>query len=188
MGEFVMGHLDVTLERASALRKAGLARYGTTMRWLTVEHGLTEIERFIEFVHPANLDDFLTDENRTTAQRALDGVNLPASILTNAPREHADRVLNWLGLDSRFEHVFDIRFNRMKGKPHRAAYEVALEKTGAKPDETLFADDVLEYLLPFRDIGGHVVQVGTEPTNEPGVGSMRSIADLADVVSRGRRG
>lgn len=188
MGDFVAEHLNVSSERATDLRKAGLARHGTTMRWLMVEHGLTEIERFIDFVHPGNLDDFLSENDRKTAQHALAAVDLPASILTNAPREHADRVLNWLGLESRFEYVFDIRYNRMRGKPHRSAYEVALEKSGANPSGTLFADDVLEYLLPFRDLGGHVCQVGPEPTYEPGVGSMRSIADLADIVSDVRRG
>lgn len=183
MGEYVAQHLGVPADRAAVLRREGLARHGTTLRWLMVEHNVTDLDGFMDFVHPVDLGDFLTADDRKTAQRALREVDLPASVLTNGPLEHAHRVLRWLGLESRFEHVFDIRLNKMKGKPHISAYTTALETTGANPSETLFADDVLEYLLPFRDLGGHAFQVGPIPPREPGIGSMPSIGKLAQTVS-----
>ncbi len=121
MGEFIVRHLGVSNDRADELRRSGLAQYGITLKWLMQEHDLTEIEEFIEFVHPTNLGEFLTDEDRRTARNTLDEIDLPASILTNAPMEHAERVLEWLGIRGRFEHVLDIRLNKLGGKPAPSA-------------------------------------------------------------------
>ncbi|MBU8913144.1 MAG: pyrimidine 5'-nucleotidase [Spirochaetales bacterium] len=188
MGEFMVRHLDVSHERAVELRRSGLARHGTTLKWLIQEHDLTEIEEFIEFVHPTNLGEFLTDEDRRAAQDTLDEIDLPASILTNAPKEHAERVLRWLGIRGRFEHVFDIRFNSLAGKPALSAYSRALENAGAEPGSTLFADDVLQYLLPFRDLGGHAVHVAAESAREPGISTIGSIAELVSIIQHLRSG
>lgn len=188
MADYIVEHLNVSRERAQELRREGLARHGTTLRWLMVEHGMTEVERFLDYVHPENLGEFLTEEHRATAQHALRSIDLPASILTNSPREHAARVLGWLGLEHRFDHVFDIRLNQMKGKPHRSAYYQALRTMGAKASETLYADDVLEYVLPFRDLGGYAYLVGEAAEPQSGVGSMPSIAELAETVSELRSG
>ena len=182
MGEFMVRHLDVAHDRAAELRRSGLVRHGTTLKWLMQEHDLAEIEEFIEFVHPTNLGEFLTDGDRRAVQDALDEIDLPASILTNAPMEHAERVLQWLGIRDRFEHVFDIRVNNLAGKPAPSAYSRALENAGAEPDTTLFADDVLQYLLPFRDLGGHAVHIAAESAQEPGVSTIGSIAELAGII------
>ena len=182
MGEFMVRHLDVAHDRAAELRQSGLARHGTTLKWLMQEHDLEEAEEFIEFVHPTNLGEFLTDGDRKIAQETLDGIDLPASILTNAPMEHAERVLGWLGIRDRFEHVFDIRLNGLAGKPEPSVYRRALEIADVEPDTTLFADDVLQYLLPFRDLGGYAVHVATESAQEPGISTVGSIAELAGII------
>jgi len=183
MGEFVVRHLDVPLDAANTLRRAGLARYGTTLKWLMTEHSLTDIEGFIEFVHPRDLGGFLTPADRETAQQTLDALALPASILTNAPSEHAEMVLDWLGIRDRFEHVFDIRFNGFTGKPEPAVYRRALKIAGRQPGTTLFADDVLQYLLPFRDLGGYAVHISDESAQEPGILTAGSVGELANVIS-----
>ena len=188
MGQFVVGHLKVSEERAAELRRSGLARHGTTLRWLMKEHDLTEIETFIEYVHPADLGDFLTADDRLIVQEALRTTELPASVLTNAPIEHASRVLRWLGIEGRFDHVFDIRFNRLTGKPAPEVYGRALEIAGAAPGRTLFADDVLQYLLPFRDLGGHAVHIAAESAGEPGISTIGSISGLASIIEHLRSG
>ena len=182
MGEFVVRHLEVSRDRATELRKSGLARYGTTLRWLMDEHNLADVEAFIEFVHPSDLGKFLTAEDRTIARDILDEIKLPASILTNAPMEHAEHVLQFLGIRDRFEHIFDIRFHDFTGKPDPSVYTRALDIAGVKPGATLFADDVLQYLLPFRDLGGHAVHVANESAQEPGISTIGSIAELARVI------
>jgi putative hydrolase of the HAD superfamily len=187
MGKFVESYLGVGEEEADSLRRQGLREHGTTLRWLVSDHGLPDVEEFISFVHPTDLDNYLTQADRDTARETLAVIDLPASILTNAPREHADRVLHWLGLDGRFENVFDIRQNNFVGKPARPAYEAALGTIGVTPGQTLFVDDVLQYLLPFRDMGGHVVHVSNEPSQEPGIATISGIGELVSIVDRARR-
>lgn len=186
MGEFVARYLSLSDEEADTRRRHGLRRYGTTLKWLIHEHRLIDVEGFIEFVHPTDLDSFLTEDDRLAAQSALAMLDMPAAILTNAPMEHAMRVLEWLGLERRFEHIVDIRANGWVGKPARSAYESALARTGARPEATLFADDVLQYVLPFRDMGGRAVHVADEPAGEPGVTTIGGIAELASIIRPAR--
>jgi putative hydrolase of the HAD superfamily len=187
MSEFVAGYLGLSAEQATEQRRHGLRKYGTTMSWLVHEHGLTDVEEFIDFVHPRDLDTYLTENDRSTAQSVFRELDIPASILTNAPREHADRVLTWLGISQRFDHIFDIRANSFQGKPARSAYEHALDTVGASAEATLFVDDVLQYVLAFRDMGGHAVHVSDEPDHEPGVTTISSLSDLVTLVEKKRR-
>jgi len=182
MSEFIVGMLNVSPERAGVLRREGLAQHGTTLKWLMDECSLTEVEAFIDFVHPTNLDEFLTEEDRRAAREFLEEITLPASILTNSPREHAEYVLDWLGIRDRFDHVFDIRFNNFAGKPARDVYIRALGIMGAEAESTLFADDVLQYVLPFRDLGGQAVHISNESADEPGVLTATSIAELVEII------
>ena len=186
MSEFVERYLRIGPEEATNLRKYGLRRYGTTMSWLVREHGLTDVEEFIEYVHPTDLDSYLTQEDRFAAQEALRSIGRRASILTNAPREHAERVVRWLGIENCIEHIFDIRSNGFVGKPAPTAYESALQAVGAQPHSTLFVDDVLQYVLPFRDMGGYAVHVTDEPKHEPGVETIGSLPELVPLLERER--
>lgn len=182
MGDYVAQHLDLPPTKATEMRRDGLARHGTTLRWLVEEYALDDVEQFIDYVHPKDLNEFLTEKDRQTAQKVLREIGLPASVITNSPLEHAERVLDWLGLKNRFEHIFDLRFNGFAGKPDKAVYRRALDTVGHAAERTLFADDVLQYLLPFRDLGGYAVHIAAESAGEPGIITIGSIAELADIV------
>ena len=158
MTEYVADRLAVSLENAQSLRREKVRVHGSTLRWLTDSVGI-DMEDYLDAVHPRDPESWIGQEHSVAAQTALDQVDLPASILTNSPLEHAERVLACLGIRSRFRHVFDLRWSRFVGKPARSVYERALEATGTPADETLLVDDVLQYLLPFRSLGGQIVQV-----------------------------
>ena len=56
-----------------------------------------------------------------------------------------------------------------------------LSAIGTRADETLLVDDVLQYLLPFRRLGGQVVQMsdsGTEHATVPRVGTLKELVPL----------
>ncbi len=186
MGEFVARYLKISNEEASDMRRRGLHAYGTTMSWLVHEHGLDNVEEFIDYVHPRDLDSYLSNDDRVAAQTVLKTLDLPSSVLTNAPREHADRILEWLGIAGEIDQIFDIRSNNFMGKPARSAYQTALAAVGARPDTTLFVDDVLQYVLPFRDMGGHAVHVSDEAKHEPGITTIRSLVELVPLVEQER--
>ena len=185
MTEYVARYLNVPLEEAATRRKSYWKRYGTTLKGLLSQHGFNRVDEYLAHVHPTNLQDFILHDPGLGA--LLDSLPMPKSILTNSPQEHALRVLDYLGVRDRFEHIFDLRFNGYEGKPVRSAYARALEKIGRRPEEVLFADDLLEYLLPFREMGGHVVLVGERTGVEDeagrlGVPRLRSLYELPTLM------
>ncbi len=179
MTEYVARFLNVSLDEATTRRKSYWRRYGTTLKGLLSQHAFDRVDEYLAHVHPTNLQDYILLDPHVGA--LLDSIPLPKSILTNSPREHAVRVLDYLGIRDRFEHIFDLRFNGFDGKPIRSAYGRALETVGRRAEEVLFVDDRLEYLLPFREMGGHVVLVSEEAEAEAaasGVPRIRSLHEL----------
>ncbi|MGB9685138.1 MAG: HAD-IA family hydrolase, partial [Rectinema subterraneum] len=82
---------------------------------------------------------------------------LPKAVLTNAPREHAERILAKLGIAECFIGVYDIWFNELLGKPNPKAYLRALDASGFALGETLFVDDLPKYVKGYADLGGPAV-------------------------------
>ena len=158
MTDFVADQLSVSPAEAQTLRRQNVRLHGSTLRWLSESVGV-DLEQYLEAVHPSDPETWIGPEHSIAAQDTLNRIDMPASILTNSPREHAERVLECLGVRNRFEYLFDLRWSGFTGKPAQTVYERALESTGVSADETLLVDDVLQYLLPFRSLGGHVVQI-----------------------------
>jgi putative hydrolase of the HAD superfamily len=157
MTGFVAKHLNIDHGEAQTIRQAGFRKHGTTLRWLQLEAGLRDAEEFLDFVHPANLEDYLSP--RPGLRQLLLSLDLPKAILTNAPRSHALRVLRFFGIEDCFDSIFDLQSNAYEGKPHRSAYERCLSGLGKGASEAVFIDDIPEYLATFREMGGHCVLV-----------------------------
>jgi len=188
MTRFVADYLGVDAARADELRRDARERYGTTLAWLREAHGLRDVDAYMEAVHPADLSPWITAEHATEAREALDAIDLPASVLTNGPREHAERVLDRLGVSDRFERLFDLRSNGLEGKPAPAAYLRALGALSIRPESTLFVDDMLQYLLPFRDLGGMVVHMSAPGPAAPEIPVIGSLRELVPIIYPNRSG
>ena len=91
MTRYVAEWLGVPMAEAEIQRRTNLKRFGTTLRWLVTEHDLTDVDHFLDAVHPTDLDQFLTEKDREQAQETLHEIDVPAAILTNSPMEHARR-------------------------------------------------------------------------------------------------
>jgi putative hydrolase of the HAD superfamily len=74
--------------------------------------------------------------------------------MTNSPREHALRIVKKLGIEKFFPAIFDIRFHRLKGKPHAEAFNRVLDVIGTSPEHCLFVDDGRAYIEGYRALGG----------------------------------
>lgn len=182
MGEFAATYLGTSPQRAMEMRRERSSEYGTTLEWLMGERGFRDPEAFFASVHPDGEESCL--EADPAIARALDSIPLPKSILTNAPREHADRVLAKLGLTDRFEAVYDIRFCSLKGKPRPGAFSSVLAACGARPEETLFIDDIPRYVEGFMTLGGLGVVVDELDRHpETRLRRIRSLAELPDLVA-----
>lgn len=167
INSYVARFLGVTEEEAKRLRHERAREYGTTLQWLRQVHGFDQVDDYMQAVHPVEMSDFLDkNPNLISIIRALP---MKKSILTNSPREHAERVLAYLEIASEFEHLFDLRYNNFVGKPAPEVYERILSTIGHTPEETLFIDDVPGYLEPFRAMGGHALlidELGRHPKTD----------------------
>lgn len=182
MTRFVANFLGVDHATADELRREARERHGTTLAWLLEEVGLEHADPYLEAVHPVDLSPWITDEHAAEAQAALSAIDLPASVLTNGPREHAERVLDRLGLSDRFDRVFDLRSNGFVGKPAPSVYQRVLDELDIRANTTLFVDDVVQYLLPFRDLGGNVVQVTASGPSDTEIPAIEALRDLVPIV------
>jgi putative hydrolase of the HAD superfamily len=103
---------------------------------------------------------------------------LPKSIFTNSTREHAERVLEILGVRRHFEHIFDIRVGGWITKPDPRVYEHVLTALGIRAEECLFVDDSAMNLEGAQALGLHTVQVVEGGGDKSAPGADYLISDL----------
>ena len=155
--KFISELLNISMEESrethiDLIQKRG---YGTTIEWLLAEKGFIDIESYYEAINPEDEADSLPPD--PGLDNFLSSIHLPKAVLTNSTMVHAERILNKLGIKKHFNHIFDIRFNNFKGKPHKGAFLRALEVMGADLSSTLFIDDYPEYVAGYLRIGGRAL-------------------------------
>jgi putative hydrolase of the HAD superfamily len=177
--EFIASYLGLSIEEAIAERKKRITHYGTTLEWLMAEKGFTDIEAYFKAVHPEDEADTLPPDPELRS--FLQGLPCPYAIMTNAPIEHAERLLNRLGIEDLFTEIFDIRMLHYKGKPRSDAFHFVLESLKTKIEEALFIDDVPNYVEGFLNIGGRGILID-ELDEFPGY-PHEKIHNLRDLAS-----
>ena len=155
----VVDFLGTDLEAATELRHKNVPYYSTTLEWLR-SRGLTDVEGYFAKVHPDNEADELAYDK--DLRSFLQSIEQKKIVLTNAPREHADRVLEKLKIADLFSAVVDIRACGLLGKPYANSYKIALEKCGGTIDDTIFLDDQYKYTDGFEALGGTALLVGNK--------------------------
>ncbi len=151
IGEYVQQRLGLGAEEAQAVRRHFYTTYGTTLRGLQQRYGFADTEEYLNFVHDVAIEELLQQNGDLDA--ALGRLPVPKVIFTNSPREHAERVLNRLGIAHHFEQLFDLRYFNFVGKPDPAAYEHILEKLGVAGREALLFEDTPHNLGPAKALG-----------------------------------
>ena len=184
MLECVANFFHCTMDEAIALRSERIVHYSTTLEWLRSE-GLTDIEGFLAHVHPSNEAEELPPQ--PGLRDFLISLNMPMSILTNAPHEHADTVLGKLGIADLFEAVTDIRDAGFNGKPYPDSYMAALKKVGATIENTLFLDDMQKYTDGWVALGGTAVLIGS-PNGKPLAEDAESMKKARAANTSGKTG
>lgn len=154
---FVAEYLNIDEQQADALRHGQIGRYGTTLQWLRVCHGLSNPEPFIRAVHPDNINNYV--EPLPELREMLENLPGPYALLTNSPKEHADRVLSALGIPDLFPQIWDLRRLGFRGKPQRSAYERVLGDIGILPNEAILVDDSPANIAGFQAVGGKTLFV-----------------------------
>lgn len=181
MMAFAAERLGLSAAETAARRREALREYGTTLEWLRAEHGPIDPDQYYAAVHPEGEESILSPDPEL--DRLLKAHPARKWVFTNSPIEYAERVLARLGLRSRFEGVFDIRFCGFYGKPHPEAFELVLRAIGGSVRDTAFIDDSLRSVEAYRAMGGTAIlvdELGRHP--RAAVPVLRDVKDFPSVL------
>ncbi|MFI3256671.1 MAG: HAD-IA family hydrolase [Spirochaetales bacterium] len=156
---FVADFFHVPVEEARQLRIKGLKKYGTTVEWLRTDHNFRDMSEYFESVHPDYETDEVEYDPRLRPFLQILKKVFHLSVLTNAPKIHASRILRHLNITDLFDGIYDLESNNFLGKPHKDAYLKAIEEQEFTVSQTLFFDDHPSYVKGFTDIGGKGVLI-----------------------------
>jgi putative hydrolase of the HAD superfamily len=104
MGEFIAERFGVSQEEAQRMRKTYYYEYGTTLAGLMRLHNVPP-NAFLDYVHDIDLSVI---EPAPDLRDALDALPGRKFVFTNGSRRHAESVIARLGIDGRFDDLYDI--------------------------------------------------------------------------------
>lgn len=136
--DYVVKLIGATPDEAHRLQKDYYRRYGTTLRGLMIEHGISP-DGFLEYVHDIDHSVVAPDPRLGAAIERLPGRRF---IMTNGTRRHAAAVADRLGITEHFEDVFDIVAADLLPKPHRETYEKFFAEAGIDPTRAAMFEDL----------------------------------------------
>jgi len=162
IGEFVSAWLKISAEEARRVQKDYYRRYGTTMRGMMTEHGV-RADDYLAYVHKIDHSPLQPNPAMGAAIAKLPGRKL---ILTNGSTDHADKVLERLGIGAHFEAVFDIIAAELEPKPAPQTYQKFLRAHGVNPATSAMFEDLARNLVVPHQLGMTTVLVVPDGTRE----------------------
>src|SRR6202045_3153304 len=162
IGEFVSAWLKVSADEARRIQKDYYRRYGTTMRGMMTEHGV-RADDYLAYVHQIDHSPLQPNPAMGAAIARLRGRKL---ILTNGSTDHADKVLQRLGIGSHFEAVFHIIAAELEPKPAPQTYHKFLRDHGVDPLKSAMFEDLARNLVIPHQLGMTTVLVVPDGSKE----------------------
>lgn len=149
MKRFIAHLLDVPIDQAHALQKQYYRDYGTTLRGLMTVHGI-DPGGFLDFVHDI---DHGVLEPAPRLDRALERLPGRKVVFTNGSRPHAEKVLRALGIEDRFDAIFDIVDADYIPKPDPRPYGHLARQLGIELTRAAMVEDLERNLVPAAELG-----------------------------------
>ena len=155
MNDYMVRHLDLTLQSAAELRQRYWNHYGATLLGLVRHHGV----KASHFLHETHRLPGLEGRLRTSAhdRAALKQLRGRKFILTNAPRAYALRVLTTLRLADCFDAVISIEdmtmFGHLRPKPDARMFAHIAAWLKVRPDDCVLVEDTLAHQKAARRVG-----------------------------------
>lgn len=183
MDHYITDSLGFVPVDVKKMRNELFYEYGTTLRGLKTLYDIDE-RAFLDFVHDVPLDRFLQKD-----VVLVDTLSLFPNrkiIFTNASQDHAERVIEILGIDEFFSEIIDILQISPYCKPMPEAYHKALEISGlSNPADCVVIDDSPRNLKTASEMGFFTIQVGSDTRCPYADAAILTIADLPDVIPAG---
>jgi putative hydrolase of the HAD superfamily len=155
IGEFIGAYLKISAEEARIIQKDYYRRYGTSMRGMMTEHGV-HADDYLAYVHQIDHSPLEPNPAMGAAIATLPGRKL---ILTNGSTDHAEAVLNRLGIGEHFEAVFDIIAADLEPKPAARTYQKFLSDHAVDPQKSAMFEDLARNLVVPHQLGMTTVLV-----------------------------
>ncbi|MDX8398514.1 MAG: pyrimidine 5'-nucleotidase [Mariprofundaceae bacterium] len=150
MNAFVCRELGIAHDQADHLRVHYWRKYGSTLRGLVLHHGI-EPEPFLQEVHDIQAHEIL--QENSALNQALSLLKMAKVIHTNGSIEHAQRILDALGVAQHFNQIYDIRFHDYRPKPCKTTLQMLLAEQGVQASRCLVIDDMQENLAVAKRLG-----------------------------------
>jgi putative hydrolase of the HAD superfamily len=155
-------YLKVGADEARRIQKDYYRRYGTSMRGMMTEHGV-RADDFLAYVHQIDHSPLEPNPAMGAAIAKLRGRKL---VLTNGSTDHAEKVLQHLGIDAHFEAVFDIIAADLEPKPAPQTYQKFLRDHDINPQTSAMFEDLARNLVIPHRLGMTTVLVVPDGTRE----------------------
>lgn len=162
IGEFISTYLKISPEEARFVQKDYYRRYGTSMRGMMTEHGV-HADDYLAYVHKIDHSPLEPNPIMGAAIAKLPGRKL---ILTNGSTDHAEAVLNRLGIGEHFEAVFDIIAAELEPKPATRTYQKFLADHAVDPHKSAMFEDLARNLVVPHQLGMTTVLVVPDGSQE----------------------
>ncbi len=155
---FICERLDLDWDDAHKIQKSYFREHGTTMRGMMSNHG-TDPDDFLAFVHDIDLAAVPRDDRLDAALSRLPGRKI---VFTNGSVDHAQRVMEKVGVAEHFETIFDIVASEFTPKPEPSVYQQLIDSHAIRPETAVMVEDMARNLEPAAALGMTCVWVHTE--------------------------
>jgi len=185
MTAYLQQQLQLSEEDAGKLRAHYWRRYGATLLGMMRHHG-TDPEHFLRETHALpDLSVMVVYERGLAAMlRRLPGRKL---VLSNAPRQYAQAVLQRMGIDGHIDAVHGIESTGYRPKPSLAAFHSLLRAHGLIASRCVMVEDSSENLRPAKRLGMKTVWV-TRELRAPAYVDVKTVSVLTLPRLLGRLG
>jgi len=146
---YVSGHLQISQEQASALRRTYWEKYGTTLRGMMEEHDI-DPDAFLWYTHDIDISDVPHCPITNEYLARLPGRKI---VYTNAAHEFAERMTQHLGIRHHFEAIFSIEDAAYISKPEVGSYNHLIKTFSFDPKRTAMFEDTAVNLKTASDLG-----------------------------------
>ena len=180
MNEYMQRLIDLPITEIVRLRQDYLEKYGTTLRGLQAHYDV-DVDEYLDFVHDLSLNKYIQPD--PDLRMLLLSLPQRRWIFTNSDANHANRVLNILGINDCFEGIIDIRAIEFACKPDKIAYQRAMAVAADDdPTQCVIFDDALRNLSPARELGFFTVLVGKNGLELSVDRTISSLHELRDRI------
>lgn len=153
--------LNLNDEQIEKLRISYFSQYGSSLAGLIKDYNI-DPEHFLKYVHDVDIKSKLKPNKQLKEKlHAIDAVKIA---FTNAPMEHAQSVLESLGVIDQFIEIFDIYRANFIGKPNMLPYKTIIKQS--KADKYAMVDDQKINLLTAKQLNISTILISEEKFDE----------------------